>query len=75
MADQEFWDLNLYFRYAGEFGRGKFSGYGVYTRQDNMIYQGQFQDGKPEGYGKARRVARLFVILRAAYKLCEELEN
>ena len=39
-------------RYAGEFNRGKFNGYGIYTRQDDMKYQGQFNDGKPEGYGK-----------------------
>ena len=42
----------IYYRdeqYEGEFVRGKFSGYGVYTYDDGEVYVGEFSAGKSNG--------------------------
>ena len=33
-------------KYEGQFSNGKFNGFGVATRSDNMKYEGEFTNGK-----------------------------
>lgn len=47
--------IKLYFkplRYQGEFGAGKFSGFGIFQRSDGMKFEGEFRDGKVNGLGE-----------------------